>query len=382
MNMRLRYTLNLIARVLTITSALFINEVTAASFRASTWNGINSTTDAFLRDVTQRIEKASHGDMQFDVYSGGTLLPARGSLEGLQWGMAHIGNITAAYIPAKMPVDFVAVDVSFTADDQLALAFAKTEVSFFNEQMQREINDLDIVFATSYATDVYYFICGFDAKYIDDLNGKKVRITSDAQAAFMGSIGAVPVTVPASEIYTGIQRSTLDCTAGTALFLTDFFKLHEVAKSVYKLPVGSSANGGFYMNQAFWQQRSVEERELFMQAMAEATAVSMVDWAGRIDQAWQTTRDSGIPIYEAEAEAFQQLEVFTEKFMGDLAASSMERRNIEDPTPLIKELQASIKKWKTLLATIDKKDVNQVTALLNQEIFNKLDLTRYGVKPN
>ncbi len=372
----------LIASLLMATSLTQPLLCKAATFRASTWNGINSTTDAFLRDVSQRIETASAGKMHFDVYSGGTLLPARGSLEGLQWGMAHLGNITTAYIPAKMPVDFVAVDVSFTADDQLALAFAKTEVSFFNEQMQREINDLNIVFATSYATDVYYFICGFDAQNITDFAGKKIRITSDAQAAFMDSIDAVPVTVPASEIYTGIQRSTLDCTAGTALFLTDFFKLHEVAKSVYKLPVGSSANGGFYMNQDFWQQRSIDERALIMQAMAEATAFSMVDWAGRIDQAWQTTRDSGIPIYEAEPKAFQKLDVFTDKFMGNLAASSMKRRDIEDPTYLIEELQASIKKWKSLLATIDKKDVNQVTELLNQEIFSKLDLTRYGVKPH
>lgn len=352
----------------------------AETFRAATWNGVNSTTDSFLRDYASRVAQKTEGDIQFDVYSGGALLPAKGTLEGLQWGLAHIANITSPYIPAKMPVDFVAVDFSFTAEDQLALAFAKTEVSIFNAQMQAETNALDIVFATSYATDIYYFICGFDALAMEDFKGKKIRITSDAQAAFVNALGAVAVSVPANEIYTGIQRSTLDCTAGTALFLTDFFKLHEVAKSVYMLGVGSSANGGFYMNQAFWQQRTPQQRRHMLDALAEATALSMVEWSGRIGKAWQISRDSGVAIHQPEPAARQFLAAFTETFMQDLPRSSMQRRGIDDPTPLIKDLQASMAKWKKLLAEIDRHDVDAVATMLKNEIFDRLDENTYGLK--
>ncbi len=351
----------------------------AETFRAATWNGSNSANDKFLRDFAGLAKKGTEGSVDFEVYPGGALLPAKGTLEGIQGGVAQIANITAAYIPAKMPVDFVAADMSFLADDQLALAFAKVETAFFNSQLQKEIKGLDLVFASGFTIGIYNMICSFDAKSIEDFKGKKIRTSSDAQVGFTNAIGGVAVSVPAPEIYTGLQRGTLDCTAGSPLFLTDFFKLKEVAKSVYLISMGSNATGGYYMNKDFWKGRTAKERRVILDSLSEATARSMVQWAANIEKAWVAAKEAGIALNKPEAAAVAKLEEYKKTFVAGLAKTSMEKRGIADPTPLMNEFNANIAKWKKLLAGVDVTSVEQVTALLNKEVYSKLDENTYGL---
>lgn len=369
----------LLGTALAMTLGLTGLSASAETFRLATWNGANSANDKFLNDFANVANEASGGSLEFEVYPGGALLPAKGTLEGLQQGVAQLANITAAYIPSKMPVDFVIADMSFVADDQLALAFAKTEVSFFNEQMQEELKGLDLVFATGFSIGIYNFICGFEADSIDDFEGRKIRTSSDAQVGFVNAIGGVAVSAPGNEIYTGIQRGTLDCTAGTPLFLTDFFKLSEVAKSVYQIPLGSNANGGYYMNKDFWADRTADERRIILDSLADATARSMVAWAGNIDHAWEVSTEAGVALNAPEEAGLSALEEYTGGFMSGLASGAMESRGIADPTPLIDDVNASIAKWKGLLDGIDRSDADAVAALLKQEIFDKVDVNSYGL---
>lgn len=375
----MKTTKQLIGTALVISLGISTAPASAETFRAATWNGANSANDKFLNDFANLARKGSNGDLDFEIYPGGALLPAKGTLEGIQRGVAQIANITAAYIPSKMPMDFVIADMSFVASDQLALAFAKTEVTFFNELMQAELSGLDVVFGTGFSIGIYNIICGFEAVSIDDFKGRKIRTSSDAQVGFVNAIGGVAVSAPANEIYTGIQRGTLDCTAGTPLFLTDFFKLSEVAKSVYKIPLGSNANGGYYFNQDFWTDRTLEERRMLLDSLASATARSMVEWAGNVDNAWKVSAEAGVALNEPEGAGLDVLSSFKEEFVANLANSAVEKRGIEDPTPLIEDLTTSIEKWEGLLAGVDRSDVDAVAALLKKEIFDKVDVNSYGL---
>lgn len=371
-------------RSLLATSAVLALSLSAISakaddFRAATWNAAGSVNDRFLTDFAKQTKEATKGKINFEVFPGGVLMPPDGTLPALSAGVAQLANITAAYIPSEMPVDAVTADLSFAADDQLALAFAKTEVTFFNKQMQDEIKKKKgIVFVTGFSIGIYNPICNFDLKSMAGLSGKKVRTSSTAQIDFVTKYGGVPVSVPASEIYTGMQRGSLDCALGDPLFLTEFFKLSEVAKSVYQLPLGSNANGGYYMNKDFWKSRTPEERKIMLHALARATAASMVDYGSRIDHAWDVSKKAGIALNKPTAEDEKSLETFKADFVKTLAQAEMKKRGISDPTDLINQMLDAMKKWKKLLAGIDRHNVDQVTQLLDQQIFDKIDVKTYG----
>ncbi|AJE49218.1 C4-dicarboxylate TRAP transporter substrate-binding protein [Celeribacter indicus] len=352
----------------------------AETFRAATWNAANSPNTRFLNDVAELVAEASGGEMEFEVYSGGSLLPPDGTLPGLESGVAQLANITAAYIPSDMPINNILADLSFMADDQLALAFAATEANFFDPMLRGELDDKNIVFATGFTIGIYNLICGFEADSIDDFQGRKIRTSSSAQIAFTEEIGGVSVSVPGTEIYTGIQRGSLDCAMGTPLFLTDFFKLNEVAKSVYLMPFGSNANGGYYFNKDFWQDRTPEERRILLNALSRATARSMIDWAADIEAAIEAAREAGVALNEPEETGMEQLNDFKARFLEDLPQSSMDKRGVEDPTEMIANVTALIDKWKGLLAEVDTSDLDAVTALLDREIFDKVDVETYGME--
>lgn len=352
----------------------------AETYRASTWNAANSMNDQFLTDFTNQVKKASNGKITFEIYTGGALLPADGTLPGLSSGVAHIANITTGYIPSEFPVNNVVADLSFLADDQMALAFAATEVNFFNPQLRREWQSKGVVFATGFTIGIYNFICSKPVNSLSDLAGKKIRTSSSAQNDFIKTIGGAPLTTPAPEIYTGLQLGVIDCTTGSPEFLTDFFKLAEVAKSVYLLPLGSNANGGYYFNKDFWAARTPDERRMLLTALSRATAKSMIDSAASIKKAWDKARAANIKLVEPEDAAKQKLATFNKQFLDTLPSASVTKRKIADPTELVNQMVASIDKWKKLLSGIDTNDVEAVTALLDREIFAKVDVSTYGLK--
>lgn len=351
----------------------------AETFRAATWGGAGTFTDRFLNSVAGQVKEDTKGSVEFEVYSGGALLPPRGTLSGISSGVAHIAYLTAAYIPSDMPYDAVGGDLSFIADDQLALAFAKVEVSFSNEQLQNEVERNDLVFLTGFTVGIYYPICNFELNSLADLKGKKVRASSGAHINFATHFGAVPVSVPATEVYTGLQRGSIDCAFGDAPYLTEEFRLAEVARSVFQLPLGSNANGGYYANKAFWQERTPGERRAIFNVLSRVTARSMMEYVNMVKKAWDVAEEAGIPLNKPKPEDLKALEDYKVTFLRNLPQYEMDKRGVEDPTKLINQMTASVDKWRNLLASVDTNDADAVTALLNREIFDKIDVDTYGL---
>lgn len=368
----------LLSSSLALAIGLAVLPASAETFRAATWGVSGSFTDRWLINFADQVREATSGNVDFEVFSGGVLLPPRGTLQGIETGVADVANLTAAYIPAEMPIDAVGGDISFIADDQLALAFAKTEINFTNQQMRAEYEDLGIVFLSSFTVGIYYPICNFNLTSLQDLRGKKVRASSGAHIEFATRFGAVPVSAPATEIYTGLQRKTLDCAFGDAPYLTEQFKLMDVSKSVFQLPLGSNANGGFYANKSFWQDRSPEERRAILKAMSRKSARAMIEYETTVNEAWEAANAAGVALNAPSDTDSAELAALKEEFIAGLAKSSVEKRGIDDPTALVDEFVASIEKWKGLLAEVDRTNLDEVTALLDREIFDKVDVETYG----
>lgn len=364
-----------------IAAGLFLtgHAAQAETFRAATFNAANSPVGAFLDDFAADIVERTNGTIEFELFAGGSLLPGEGTLVGLQRSVAQLANINASQIPSDMPYDNVISDLGFIGDDQMALAFATMELRFFNAQAQQEIQRNKLVFASGNTIGIWNIICRDPVSSLAQLKGKKIRGTGGAQIAFIEHIGGTVVSVPPTEIYTGLQRGSLDCTAGSPEFLTVFWRLSEIAKSVYLLPLGSLPTGGYYFSKSFWQDRSIEERQAILSALSRSTAKSLIEWSVLIDDAFETARQKDIALNEPSLEDLAVLASFSDEFVRTLAQTEMDKRKIEDPTPLIDEMVRLVEKWKGLLGSIDASDIDAVTALLDQEIYGKIDVETYGM---
>jgi TRAP-type C4-dicarboxylate transport system substrate-binding protein len=92
----------------------------------------------------------------------------------------------------------------------------------------------------SFAFSSQYLWSKFLVNSLDDLKGKKVRIFAKSQADFFQALGAEPVSIPLAEVYTALERGTVDAVvtgpeSGAGL------KLNEVVGHVTDLQLGVGA---------------------------------------------------------------------------------------------------------------------------------------------
>lgn len=351
----------------------------AETYRAAIWTPETAPHGQYCVGVCEKIKKATNGKINFEIYGGGTLLPAKGVLPGLRDRVADFALLTTAYIPSDFPYDNIVMDLCWLAEDQLADTLAANEMKLTHPLLLQEDARHNIVFNCQQTMGIYNYQCTSEIKTLADLKGKKVRTSGAAHTAWAKETGSVSVAVSAAEIYTGLQRGSIDCAYGTPLFMTDFFKTIDVVKSVNRLPMGSANTGGYYFNRDFWKSLSVKDRRLILDLSAERLAEIMIYWHQRIDDTWTQCRKRGISIIEPSAEMMAKLNAYNENYKKNLAKTEMAKRNIPDPTDLIDAYLASYAKWKKLIAGIDKNDLAQLTALIKKELYEKIDAEKYGM---
>ena len=94
------------------------------------------------------------------------------------------------------------------------------------------------------------FFCKKPVAGIPDLKGRKIRVAGPSQSDFLNALGAQPVAIAFSEVYTALERGTVDCAVtGTG----NAQKWFEVTSHLYTL-VASWGISGYMVNLAWWNK--------------------------------------------------------------------------------------------------------------------------------
>jgi TRAP-type C4-dicarboxylate transport system substrate-binding protein len=346
---------------------------------ASTWNDNHAITVNNFTNFAEHVKDASNGEINFEVFHSASLLPPKSTLGGLGDGVAAFAHITGAYMPADLPLDNVLNDLAFIATDPVASGIATTEVKLTNPRIQAEYAKHGVVFGNGYSTSEYIFICKDPLRSIEDIKGRKIRTGGSGQIKMVEHFGGVPVSVPATEMYTGLQRGSVDCALGDPSFLTTSFKLQEVAGAATDISIGTHTSGGNYFDEEFWTGLSIEQRRMLLDELGRSLAELQVDWNARGAAALAEAKSNGVEIIEPSADMVEKMEAFKTAFVEQLAAAAVKDRGVEDPTDIIEAYLAAEAKWKTLLNGIDRTDPEAVAKLVHDELYSKIDEKTYGL---
>src|SRR5699024_1696454 len=156
------------------------------------------------------VKEATNGSIEFEVHSSGSLVPARSTMQGIRDQVAVVGVVYPGYTPSEQPLNNVINDLVFVAEDDLAAAFAYIELNINFEKLQKQWAGNGGLFAGSYATPVYNFMCMKPVESLADARGMKTRTAGGAQTDWIRHIGGVPVSVPIADVYSGLERGSLD----------------------------------------------------------------------------------------------------------------------------------------------------------------------------
>lgn len=239
-------------------------------FRMATFGGEENIHSQPLNALAEKMEEVSGGKLTFEIFYAGALVPATEQGSAISNGITDMGTFFPAYTASDYPVDSWASPLAFTPDDSpvvgslqaigTTLDWAYQTPEYLDEITSKGITPLLPRIQTSHA---YNLLCKEPVSTLADISGKRIRIGGPAHTAEVEALGAVPVSLPNTEVYEGLQRGVVDCTVAT---LTDIVNigLIEVAQHFTFVPFSGWSSNVFGVNTQVWEGLPTLVREAFI----------------------------------------------------------------------------------------------------------------------
>lgn len=326
------------------------------------------------------VKEMSDGDLLPEVYTGTVLLAPRASLQGIQDNIVQVATHAAVYTPSELPVANAVQELGFNYSDPLTAIFAVADFSLHNPVQLQEWVDKDVVYLGAYSTPPYILFCREPVRNLAELKGKRIRTAGSTVSQWVEQAGGVPVNVPSSEMYTGLERGTLDCASNAANDLIDR-SLWEVAEHTTLLPTGMYWSGPHWgYNEGFWASLTSDQREILMEATARSMARMNINFVQRAQDGLEEAKAKGNNVYEPEEDLATSAEDFRQVALEMAYERAESVYGLDNGKEVLDDFRATYDKWEELLADVDRTDEDALTELAMQEIYSTLDPATYGVR--
>ncbi|MCG8493835.1 MAG: C4-dicarboxylate TRAP transporter substrate-binding protein [Sneathiellales bacterium] len=324
------------------------------------------------------LDTLSNGNLKAKVYTGTVLLPPRSSLKGVQDGIVSVGYHAATYTPAELPISNAIQEMGLNYSDPLVMIAAATDFNMNNAAAKKQWDKAGVVYGGGYSTPPYSLMCNAPIKSLADLKGKRLRTAGAAMSRWVESIGAVPVNVPSSEMYQGIEKGVLDCAVNVASDLKSR-SLWDVAKHTTLAPLGLYWSGPMWAyNKSFWNDLSAEERTIFFNAAAKAMANLYVGYSSAVNTALSEAKSHGVTVYQPGTDVLESIKSFANENLSQVYKTGSEKYGVKDAETVLGQFDETVKKWEKLFADVDRKDAAAIEAIIKANIYDRIDVKAYG----
>ena len=171
---------------------------------------INRTVTQYKlwEEWAQAVEKRANGQVKFEF----TSLPELGlggaeTIRVTKTGVVDIAEFYLGYVAGELPmVEMLEIPGVFPDQEAMKNAFQAWR-PHLAKLIDEKVNGM--LLATAFQTDQFLFSKRAVRK-MDDFKGMKIRVHSVAIAQLTAGLGADPLTIAFAEVYTGLERGTLD----------------------------------------------------------------------------------------------------------------------------------------------------------------------------
>jgi len=184
-------------------------------------------------------------------------VPRDDMLRLLQLGVVPFGTMLVSHVAAQYP-QYAAPDLAGLNPDAASLKASVAAFRPFLEKSLREQHGVQLLALYVYPAQVVFCKKPFAA--LADLSGRRVRVSSAAQADFVGALGATPVHTAFAQIVSSVQAGSIDC-AITGTLSGNGLGLQAVTSHMHAMPL----NWGvalFAANLSAWEALPADLRTL------------------------------------------------------------------------------------------------------------------------
>lgn len=361
------------------TAFLMAASATVAEERVtiSSWTSPKHPTSKGHQIYADLTEAEFPDAFEFKVFNGGALLGAKPTMSGLRDGVAQMGILALTYFKAELPHAQMIADMALLGDNQYVMNGATTEFVMLNcAPCRAEFSKNGIVMLGGLSTAPYVLISKEPIVTIEDMKGVKLRTGGSAWDRWAVSVGATPVGVPSSEMHDALGHGVVDA-AVQPIGALKSHSLIDVAKHLTTLPLGTyHSAGNFFVGKGFWEGLSTEQKSQFLANIPLASALTEKGYGDVDEEVLKEAAGLGLTVHEPSAELLANITAFRTMDLADIAKIAKEKHGIENPGPLLDTYVALIEKWAALVEPING-DADAYAALLEQEIYSKIDVATY-----
>jgi len=206
-------------------------------------------------EFAKGLEKATGGAVKTNWHTASALGPVPELYTRLVQNIIDWGHFNAGYTPDVFPfTEMIELPIRYPSAEVLTKAMMETRKKGYYD---KEYSNVKLLFF--YAIGPYQLWSNVKIMNVEDLAGKKLRCPSPTFVEVTKALGAVPVSMPAGEIYTAMQKGIINATWACG-DMAAAFKIGEVAKYVIMTNIGTTTQT-FAMNKKPYQSLPEEGKK-------------------------------------------------------------------------------------------------------------------------
>ena len=188
------------------------------------------------------VEEKSKRRLKITIYPGSTLGKATDHYDMVKDGIADMGFTTPGYTPGRFPlITATELPLLFKSSRGGSLAV----MSIFDKYFKNEFKDVKVLWFWVHPPG-HFHLAKKQVKVLEDLAGLKIRAATPMLVNMVKTLGAIPVSIPAPDTYTALERGTVDGTifpweAISSFKIAEVLK-HHVASGLYVAPLFTFMN--------------------------------------------------------------------------------------------------------------------------------------------
>jgi len=262
---------------------------------ASSWPKNLDTIYGGAEQVAKRVASVTGGAFEISVHGPGELVPALGVLDAVQQGSVECAHTASVFFFGKDPTFALDGQIPFGMNSRQMTAWMKDGGGL---QLLREFyRDYGVVNFPCGNTGTQ--MGGFfrkEIKSLADLKGLKFRIGGFG-GVMLEKLGVVPQNIPGGEIYTSLEKGTIDAAEFIGPYDDEKLGLHKIAK-FYHYPSYWDGNGQItmYVGTKAWEALPKEYQSIFEAACAEAHVDMQAKYDARNPVALKRLVGSGLQL--------------------------------------------------------------------------------------
>jgi TRAP-type mannitol/chloroaromatic compound transport system substrate-binding protein len=251
-----------------------------------------------------RVGELTDGEFVIQTFAPGEIVGPLQVLDAVGEGTVQAGHTLSLYYTGKNKAYAFECGIPFglTARQQSAWMLKGGGLELVRELMKKE-NVVPFPLGNTGAQMGGWFRKKIES--LSDLNGLRMRVPG-LGAEVLSKLGVVPQAIPASDIYTALERGTLDAVEWVGPHDDEVLGLHQIAKNYYFPGFWDcSAQNSLYVNSDAWESLPEKYKSAVEAASLETYARMLAEYDNENLAALQRLVAAGVELHAFPTEVLQ-----------------------------------------------------------------------------